>query len=279
MNDPVETTRDLLAEHGVAVVLQAGPDVLDVAGTLALTRGAPRVVVIARDPATREAFAARGLEHLHLHERPHPLTAAPAGCPPAILKGLAEDSRVRWGLFLDADERISELLREELGEVLRTGEAPPPTGLRLHVERFRGGIYTRRPLASSVEPRLVSREGLEALARGEAPVARSSDREEGEDAGARNASWPRLEASLIHLGRRYLTDELRQINRVTSLVAPSGGRARPLSWLLGAGRTFLGSYFFRGGLREGVPGFLISALLGFEHYLENLKAWEKSRAE
>jgi glycosyltransferase involved in cell wall biosynthesis len=170
-----------------------------------------------------------------------------------------------WILSLDADERVTpELTREiqalmtagpgdagykiprvtwHLGRWIRTTDWYPDHQLRLYDRR--AGRWTGRHVHESVAV-----DGRTGMLRGE----------------------------LQHFAYRDVADHLETIDRYTTYAArqmqEDGRRA---GWLQLAGHpplAFLRNYLAHGGIRDGVPGLVISALNTYYVFLKFAKLWE-----
>ena len=90
-----------------------------------------------------------------------------------------------------------------------------------------------------------------------------------------------LRGELQHFAYRDISDHLETIDRYTTYAArqmhEDGRRA---GWLQIAGHpplAFLRNYLVHGGVRDGVPGLIISALNSYYVFLKFAKLWELQR--
>jgi glycosyltransferase involved in cell wall biosynthesis len=173
-----------------------------------------------------------------------------------------------WILSLDADERVTPPLADEiratvdgapraaafriprvtwhLGRWIRTTDWYPDYQLRLYDRR--SGQWTGRYVHEAV-----SVQGETGQLRGE----------------------------LQHYAYRDIADHLETIDRYTTYAArqmhEAGRRAGLLQIAGHPPLTFLRNYVARGGIRDGAPGFIISAMNAYYVFLKFAKLWEIER--
>jgi len=172
-----------------------------------------------------------------------------------------------WVLMVDADERVTPELAEEIrhavaqpgavayqlprafffcGHRLRHGGCWPDEVLRLF--RRDAGQYAERRVHERFQPT--------------GPVGR-------------------LKEPLLHYGYRDLNEYFEKFSRYAELAAQDlwerGRRARPWDWL-SPGFTFLSRYLLKAGFRDGVPGLVYSALGAAFVLARTARLWELERA-
>jgi glycosyltransferase involved in cell wall biosynthesis len=175
-----------------------------------------------------------------------------------------------WILSLDADERVTPELATEL-QALKTGESPEAAfripRVTWHLGRwirttdwypdYQDRFYDRR------RARWTGRYVHEAL---------QTDGSRGQLAG-----------EIQHHAYRDIADHLETIDRYTTLAArqmQEDGRRAGLVQLAGhPPLAFLRNYIARGGIRDGVPGFIISSMNAYYVFLKFAKLWELQNAE
>jgi glycosyltransferase involved in cell wall biosynthesis len=93
----------------------------------------------------------------------------------------------------------------------------------------------------------------------------------------------RLRGELQHYAYRDVADHLETIDRYTTLAARQmneDGRRAGLLQLAGhPPLAFLRNYLAHGGIRDGIPGFVISALNAYYVFLKFVKLWELEELE
>ena len=87
-----------------------------------------------------------------------------------------------------------------------------------------------------------------------------------------------MHAELRHYAYRNVADHLETIDRYTTYAARQlheSGRRTGLLQLAGhPPLAFVRNYLLRGGIRDGVPGFIISAMNAYYVFLKFAKLWE-----
>jgi glycosyltransferase involved in cell wall biosynthesis len=170
-----------------------------------------------------------------------------------------------WILSIDADERVTPALADEIRALLR--EEPAARGYRIprvswHLGRWIRStdwypdaplrLYDRR--AARWQPRLVH----ESL---------TLDGHAG-----------RLQHFIKHYAYRSLSHHLEKIDWYTTLASQQlheeGHRANPLDIALHPPLAFLRNYLLRGGIRDGAAGLIVSAMNSYYVFLKLAKLWE-----
>ena len=175
-------------------------------------------------------------------------------------------ARNEWVFALDADERITDGLRDELGRVVR---APMHPVYRVRRQNYYlGRELTRGRWGKDWVTRLFTRDRRYIERRVHEGLERVGD------AG-------RLEGTLLHTPYRDLGHQLEKMNRYARWGAEDlyeqGVRAGP--WDL-SGRPlgrFLRAYLLQGGFRDGRFGFVTSALGGYTAFLKYAHLWALER--
>jgi hypothetical protein len=92
-----------------------------------------------------------------------------------------------------------------------------------------------------------------------------------------DGSTGRLKGELQHHPYRDVSDHLETIDRYTSYAArqmkESGRRAGLLQLAVHPPLAFLRNYIARGGIRDGIPGFVVSSLNAYYVFLKFAKLW------
>ncbi len=179
-------------------------------------------------------------------------------------------ARHPWLLYVDADEEVSEGLRDEilkrfssdlgetvgfefprmvyyLGRWIRHGEWYPDRKLRLFL-KDRGRTEGEEP-----HDRVVVRGRVERLCH---PI------------------W--------HYTYDSIEDHLKTVNRFSTIAARrrfvNGGKFRLADFLLHPPFRFLKAYVFRAGFLDGMHGLVIAAVSAFASAMKYAKLWEMQRA-
>jgi glycosyltransferase involved in cell wall biosynthesis len=172
-----------------------------------------------------------------------------------------------WILSLDADERVTPALADEIGRLL--GEEPPAQGYRIPRVSFYLGRWIRSTdWYPDYQLRLYDRrtgrwaglvhEGVDV----EGPVGR-------------------LRADLQHVPYRDIAHHLQTIDRYTSLAAEQmvgrGVRVGVLGLVARPAGALVRNYALRGGWRDGSVGLVVSILNSYYVFLKFAKLWEAQR--
>lgn len=173
-----------------------------------------------------------------------------------------------WVFSLDADERVSEELRDEI-RLLKNG-APQADGYRMP----RRSIYMNRPIRHSGwypdrQLRLFDRR-----------KGKWNDRRIHESFSmVTDAAIADLRGDLIHYSVESAAHHHRMIGeRYAPLAAEqmfADGRTTSLLGVASAGPgAFLRSYILKLGLLDGLPGFVIASFSAHHAFLKHLMLWE-----
>ena len=92
-----------------------------------------------------------------------------------------------------------------------------------------------------------------------------------------------LKGDILHYSFRDISSHLKTINSYTSISAgekfKKGERAGILSMLLRPPLNFLKMYFLKRGFLDGIAGFIVSILSSFHVFIKYAKMWELKRNE
>jgi glycosyltransferase involved in cell wall biosynthesis len=170
-----------------------------------------------------------------------------------------------WILSLDADERVTPALAGEIRSTLAVD--PPHRGYRIPRVAFHLGRWIRTTdWYPDDQLRLYDRRAAQWKG---AYVHESV---------AVTGSVGHLEKELHHHPYRDVADHLETIDRYTTLAAremnAAGRRAGALQIAGHPPFAFLRNYLLRGGIRDGVPGLIISTLNAYYVFLKFSKLWQ-----
>ena len=176
--------------------------------------------------------------------------------------------RYPWVLSLDADEWLAEGSEREIREALAAPRADAYAFDR--VSSFSGG-FVRRTWGKDRHLRLYRKD----RARFEGAHVHESLRL---DAGSATA---RLASPLYHLSYRSISDYVDRMNRYTTLAARAleerGTRFSAGRVVVSPAAAFAKHYLLKGGWRDGMRGFVVSAGSAFYVLLKYAKLWEATR--
>lgn len=180
-------------------------------------------------------------------------------------KQMAVDYAVSpWVLILDADERITAELRQEIAGII---ELTDQDGFSVRRKNYFLGKWIRHSgwWPDNI-PRLFRR-GKGAL----------EEREVHEKVLIRG-SVGNLKGCLEHYTYRTISDYIRKMDIYTTLAAreirKKSGRPGIVAMLMKPCTTFLKMYILRLGFLDGMHGMLLAVLYGYYTFLKYAKAWE-----
>jgi glycosyltransferase involved in cell wall biosynthesis len=170
-----------------------------------------------------------------------------------------------WILSLDADERVTPELAREIQALMAAN--PADAGYRIPRVTWHLGRWIRTTdWYPDHQLRLYDRR-----------IARWTGRHVHESVAA-DGRVGVLRGELQHFAYRDISDHLETIDRYTTFAArqmqEDGRRA---GWLELAGHpplAFLRNYLAHGGIRDGIPGLIISGLNAYYVFLKFAKLWE-----
>ena len=176
-----------------------------------------------------------------------------------------------WILSLDADERVTPALAEEIRTALRAD--PPHAAFRVPRVTWHLGRWVRSTdWYPDYQDRLYDRRR-----------ARWTGRYVHEALTTDAGSSGQLSGEIQHYAYRDIADHLETIDRYTTLAARQmheDGRGAGLLQLAGhPPLAFLRNYIARGGIRDGVPGFIISSMNAYYVFLKFAKLRELQNGE
>jgi glycosyltransferase involved in cell wall biosynthesis len=170
-----------------------------------------------------------------------------------------------WILSLDADERVTPELATEL-QALKAGE-PPEAAFRIPRVTWHLGRWIR---TTDWYPDYQDRFYDRRRARWTGRYVHEALRADG--------ATGQLAGEIQHYAYRDIADHLETIDRYTTLAARQmreDGRRAGLLQLAGhPPLAFLRNYIARGGIRDGVPGFIISSMNAYYVFLKFAKLRE-----
>jgi glycosyltransferase involved in cell wall biosynthesis len=170
-----------------------------------------------------------------------------------------------WILSLDADERVTPPLADEIRRVV--SEEPRAAAFRIPRVTWHLGRWVRTTdWYPDYQTRLYDRRAAQWTGKYV------------HEAVAVRGETGQLRGELQHYAYRDVADHLETIDRYTTYAARQmfeGGRRAGVFDLAGhPPLAFLRNYIARGGIRDGVPGFIISALNSYYVFLKFAKLWE-----
>lgn len=176
-----------------------------------------------------------------------------------------------WILQLDADERVSHELKEEILEAVKSGDSEI-NGYWLPRRNWFLGRFLKK---GGQYPDYM----LRLYRRGKGRLPCKSVHEQAEVEG--KVSY--LKNDLIHLADPSFERYLTRFNRYTSLIADEMVKEKTsLNFLTAMNYLFLKpffwfiwTYFRHKGFRDGFPGFIFSSFSAFRFVVAYIKHWER----
>jgi glycosyltransferase involved in cell wall biosynthesis len=173
-----------------------------------------------------------------------------------------------WIFSLDADERVTPALRDEIRARLQS--EPAACAFRVPRVSFYFGKWIRTTdMYPDYQLRLYDRR----RARWDGMFVHESVRADG------NVEY--LKNELQHHPYRDLSEHLVRMDRYTTLAAhqmhAQGKRAHALQLFLHPKLAFLRNYILKGGFRDGTAGLVISLVNSYYVFLKFAKLWELQR--
>jgi glycosyltransferase involved in cell wall biosynthesis len=173
-----------------------------------------------------------------------------------------------WIFSLDADERVTPALADEVRRVL--GGAMTMAAYRVPRVTFHLGQWIRTTdFYPDFQTRLYDRR-----------VGRWQGRFVHESVAADGPTGT-LSHELLHYSYRDLADHLDRINHYTTLAARQmferGRRASALDLVVQGPAAFLRNYVLRRGFLDGSVGFVLSAVNSYAVFLKFAKLWQLGR--
>tara|TARA_B100000749_G_scaffold238430_1_gene197450 strand:+ start:472 stop:1218 length:747 start_codon:yes stop_codon:yes gene_type:complete len=180
----------------------------------------------------------------------------------------AEIASHDWIFSLDADERVPHQLAQEIRQLLET--EPAHRGYRVPRVTFHLGRWIRSTdWYPDFQLRLYDRRA----GRWSTPSVHESVTVSGRVG--------RFQHELEHYTYRDLSHQLDTIDRYATLAADDmvaqGRRTSFLRLVVHPILAFLRNYLLRGGMRDGVAGFIISTMNAYYVFLKFAKLWERQR--
>jgi len=175
-----------------------------------------------------------------------------------------------WIFSLDADERITPSLADEIREIV--GRDPAERAFRVPRVTFHLGRWVRTTdFYPDHQTRLYDRRA----ARWQGKYVHESVVADG--------AVGQLKNELQHYSYRDLSDHLDRINRYSTLAAQqmyeAGRRSTAVDLLAHPPAAFLRNYVLRGGFADGLAGLTLSLVNAYSVFLKFAKLWELQQQE
>ena len=183
----------------------------------------------------------------------------------ALAKSLA---RYPWVLFVDADEEVSQELREAILDTLEAGVPEEVAGFAFPRMVWYLGRWIRHgDWYPDIKLRLFRRERGDCV--GSEPHERIDVR----------GAVRRLDAPLHHYTYDDIADQVKTLNRFSSIGARTrfdtkGTPGLLVRMIFDPPYRFIRSYIIRRGFLDGVPGLVVAVSIAFATFIKYAKIWE-----
>ncbi len=175
-----------------------------------------------------------------------------------------------WLLFLDADERVTEELRDEILHLIKTDSSHGFAGGEIPRKNFFFGRWIR-----SSYPNYTRRFLKKGAGRYNEDPGKGFDTLLLDKGNIYSFKSP-----LLHFTGETLHQRLHKLDFDSGLQAGEKFRAgKKTGWkglVLNPVHAFVRLYLFKGGFRDGIPGFIYACLHSFSTFMKYAKLWELS---
>ena len=172
-----------------------------------------------------------------------------------------------WILILDADERVSPELKEEIQNLLSSWSAKGPVAFDVPRRNIFYGKWVRWGGAYPDRQIRLFRKGK----------ARYNDVEVHENLLI-SGEVGTLRGHFEHYTERKIVDHFRKFNLYTTLAAREKGKVQPqVQWyhlLINPLVVFLKTYLLRKGFRDGIRGLIFAVFASMYTFVKYAKLWE-----
>lgn len=181
-----------------------------------------------------------------------------------------EKAKGEWVLFVDADERLSEALIDEIMEVT-TLTSQPVNGFKIPRKDF----MWDKEIRFGDQPKGSTKSGLIEL-------VRLGKKGAGEWKGRVHEVWEiqdamSLKNPLLHYPHPTASEFLTEINTYSTIRAKElfaqGKKSSLLDIIFYPKGKFIQNYILRQGFRDGMQGFIIALFMSFHSFLVRSKLW------
>jgi len=171
-----------------------------------------------------------------------------------------------WVLYVDADERVTEELREEIQKAVMSNQ--PVSGYKIQRRSFMYGGWLRYGgLDNDWNIRLFRR-----------TKASFTLVKVGEGVQVEGAVGT-MQGLLLHYTYPTVSVHVDKINRTTSGDAQGRPKFSMMHLFLSPFVKFIKMYFFQKGFLDGMRGFIWCSLSAWYNFLRDLKVWERGVQE
>jgi len=243
----------------IAVVIITKDEERNIAACLESVQWADERIVV--DAESRDRTVEIAKQHAtQVHVKPWP------GYGPQKNFGM-EQARAEWILIVDADERVTPALREEIGRIVNGGVPADVAGFEIPRRNYFYGRWIRGGgIYPDFQLRLIRKS-----------AGRYDDVLIHEHLQLRGRI-ERLRNPMDHDSVPSVRDHVRKMMRYTTLGAQEKLKSRSCVTCLDVGGHHLGTilktYLLRGGYRDGIHGVIVALFAGMHTFVKYAKAWE-----
>lgn len=172
-----------------------------------------------------------------------------------------EKTKNDWILFVDADERVSKELKDEINEIKPDGHG----GFLIKRTDYMWGVQLRHGETGNIS------------------LLRLFDKTKGSLRGRVHEVWQtktrvgNFKNPLFHYPHPTISDFLKEINFYTDLRAKelfdNKVKVNFLSILIYPKAKFINNFIFKVGFLDGIPGFVHALMMSFHSFLVRGKLW------
>lgn len=243
----------------IAAVIITKNEEKNIAACLESVAWADERIVVDAESGDRTVAIAKPLA-TQVHVRPWP------GYGPQKNFGM-EQARSEWILIVDADERITPELRDEIQSALKAGPAADVAGFEIPRKNYFYGRWIR---GGGIYPDCQLRLFRKSAGRYDDTALHENLRLTGR--------IERLRQPMDHYSMPTIAAHVRKMARYTTLGAQEKIKTRSAVTALEIAGHHLGTifktYVLRGGWRDGVHGVIVALFAGMHTFVKYAKAWE-----
>jgi len=178
----------------------------------------------------------------------------------------------KWVLFLDADERVTDELRNELITLATSGTFHNFTAAAIPRKNFFFGKWLRSSYPDYT---------LRLLKKGKGSFNEKPGN--GFDTMLVEGETIRLKSPLLHFTGESLAQRVRKLDFDSGLQADekflAGGKISGFGMFLHTLFAFIRVYILKKAVLEGTRGFIYASLASFNTFLKYAKLWERCQSE